>query len=386
MKDLAEKLKFEEAQEVKEKIDTLAAFREKSMVIADISREIDVFSGEQDDDGTVFVNYMHVTEGCINQAFTFEFRNKLEEPLEDMIMESIVEMRNRYGSRATEIVLPFIPDTHIEGVTWTVPQRGERKKLLTLSELNVKQYRADRLKKSDKLNPEQKQVRLLKELQNMIGLERLPMRIECFDNSHIQGTDAVAACVVYEKGKPARKEYRQYIIRSGAGGDDFGSMKEVMTRRYSRIIEENGKMPDLIIVDGGKPQMNAAMEVSRNLNITVRIAGLVKNGHHRTSGLLFGFPQMEAGVKPDSELFRFLEAMQDEVHRVAISFHKNRRSRRQTESELTGISGIGEKTAQELLRHFKSVKRISESTVSELCEVIGKSKAETVYSHFNGKQ
>lgn len=383
MKTLAAELKFEEAQQIKDKISVLSAFREKSQVIADVNDPIDVFSGEQDADGTVFVNYIHVTEGCINQAFTFEFKNKLDEDVNDLIMNVIVEMRERYKSSAKEIVLPFQPDTDIEGIIWTVPQRGEKKKLLTLSQLNVKQYRADRLKRNDKLNPEQKQVRLLKEFQNLLGLEKIPMRIECFDNSHIQGTDAVAACVVYEKAKPSRKEYRLYNIKSDAAGDDYASMNEVLTRRYTRILNEDGKMPDLIIVDGGKGQMTIAKEVVNKLNINIEIAGLVKNGHHRTSGLLYGFPQAEVGVKPDSELFRLLEQMQDEVHRVAISFHKRKRSKRQTQSELNDIDGIGDKTANEMLIKFKSVKRISEAGIDELAEVIGKSKAGKVFKHFH---
>lgn len=386
MKELASELKFEQAQEIKEKLAILTSFREKSQVIAEISEEIDVFSGEQDDDGTVFINYMHVMEGCINQAFTFEFKNKIDEPIEDLMMNAIVEIRSRYGSKAKEIILPFETDTEIEGIEITVPQRGEKKKLLTLSELNVKQYRADRLKRSDKLNPEQKQTRLLKELQNLLGLRKMPMKIECFDNSHIQGTDAVAACVVYEKGKPSRKDYRLYNIKSGVGGDDYGSMIEVLTRRYTRIIDEGANLPDLLIVDGGKAQMDAAREVTENLGIHVEIAGLVKNGHHRTCGLLYGFPQDEVGVKPDSELFRLLERMQDEVHRVAISFHRNKRSKRQTHSELTDIKGIGEKTAEELLKKMKSVKRISEAKLSEIADVIGISKAQSVYSHFHSEE
>lgn len=379
----AAELKFEEAQSIKEKLAVLTAFRERSQVITDIGGEIDVFSGEQEEDGTVFINYMHVTEGCINQAFTFEFKNKADESMEEMLMSSIVEMRGRYGSRAKEIIVPFEPETELEGITWTVPIKGEKRKLLTLSELNVRQYKADRLKRSDKLNPEQKQTRLLKELQNTLSLSKLPMRIELFDNSHIQGTDAVAACVVYEKGKPARKEYRLFNIRSGAGGDDYGSMKEVLERRYRRIIDENGKMPDLLIVDGGVTQMNAAKEISDRLGIELNIAGLVKNGHHRTSGLLFGFPQNEVGIKPDSALFRLLEQMQDEVHRVAISFHRKKRSRRQTESELTKIEGIGEKTATELLRNFKSVKRIEETEIDNLAEIVGKSRAEKIFAYFH---
>ena len=385
MKKLAAELRFEEAQEVKDKITILSAFREKSQVITDIYGDIDVFSGEEDEDGTVFINFMHVTDGCINQAFTYEFRNKLEEPLQELMTEVILEIRQRFGSNATEIILPFMPEIEMNGIIYTVPQRGERKKLLTLSQLNVRQYKLDRLKRSDKLNPEQKQVRLLKELQSAIGMDKLPIRIECFDNSHIQGSDAVAACVVYEKGKPARKEYRLYNIKSDAAGDDYGSMKEVLTRRYARMIDEGGKKPDLVIVDGGKGQMSAAKEVSDSLGIGLQIAGLVKNGHHRTSGLLTGFPQMEVGIKPDSELFRLLEQMQDEVHRVAISFHKKKRSKRQLESELTQIDGIGDKTATMMLNTLKSVKRISEASLEELTNIIGKSRAEKVFSHFQNK-
>lgn len=383
MKSLAAELKFEEAQEIKEKIKILSAFREKSLVVTGISENIDVFSGEQDNDGNVFINYMHVTEGCINQAFTFEFKNRADETMEDMLMSSIVEMRQRYGSNAHEIVVPFQPETELEGISWTVPVKGEKKKLLTLSELNVRQYRADRLKRSDKLNPEQKQTRILKELQDALKMSKLPMRIECFDNSHIQGSDAVAACVVYEKGKPSRGEYRLYNIKSGAGGDDYASMKEILTRRYTRILDENTRIPDLVIVDGGKGQMSAAREVAEALNIELNIAGLVKNSHHRTSGLLFGFPQAEIGVKPDSQLFRLLEQIQEEVHRVAISFHRKQRSKRQLDSELTQIKGIGDKSAEILLKELKSVKRISETSLEELTALIGRSKAETVFSHFH---
>lgn len=386
MKELASLMKFEEAQVIKEKLAILTAFRERSQVIAEINDEIDVFSIEQDSDDVVFINYMHVSECCINQAFTFEFKNKADDSLEDLLMSSIVEMRQRYGSKSREIIVPFLPETRLDGISWTVPQKGERKKLLTLSELNVKQYRADRLKRNDKLNPEQKHVRILKELQNLLKLEKIPLRIECFDNSHIQGTDAVAACVVYDTGRPAKKEYRLYNIKSGAGGDDYGSMNEVLTRRYERIIDENGRMPDLLIVDGGKGQMGIAKEVADNLHITLNIAGLVKNSHHKTEALLYGFPQMQAGIRPDSELFRLLEQMQEEVHRVAITFHKKKRSKRQIAGELTEIDGIGEKTAVEMLKKFKSVKRISETGMEDLTSLIGKSKAGKVYSHFHNSK
>ena len=382
MKKLASEMRFEEAQAVKNRFDTIMEFREKSRVVDTGLDNVDVYSIDNDDD-VVFVNYLHVSGGCINQAFTFEYKRKMDESLDEMLMLAIVEMRNRYHSTAREIIVPFLPESEISGVTWTVPQKGEKKKLLELSALNVKQYRADRLKRSDKLNPEQKHVRLMKELGTLLGMEKTPLRIECFDNSHISGTDAVAACVVYENGKPSRKDYRLYNIKSGAGGDDYGSMYEVMMRRWMRAIEEGGSMPDLVIVDGGKGQMSIAKEVIDNLNISINIAGLVKNAHHKTSGLLYGFPQMEVGVKPDSELFRLLEQMQDEVHRVAISFHKKKRSKRQTHSELTDIKGIGENTATALIKNFKSVKRISEATLEELAAEIGKAKAETVYNWFH---
>lgn len=382
MKKYASEMRFEEAQAVKNKYDTIMEFREKSRVVDTGLDNVDVYSIDNDDD-VVFVNYLHVADGCINQAFTFEYKRKMDETLEEMLMLAIVEMRARYHSTAREIIVPFMPGTDISGVTWTVPQKGEKKKLLELSGLNVKQYRSDRLKRSDKLNPEQKHVRLMKELGTLLGMEKTPLRIECFDNSHISGTDAVAACVVYENGKPSRKDYRLYNIKSGAGGDDYGSMYEVMMRRWLRAIEEGSTMPDLVIVDGGKGQMSIAKEVIDNLNISINIAGLVKNAHHKTSGLLYGFPQLEVGVKPDSELFRLLEQMQDEVHRVAISFHKKKRSRRQTHSQLTDIKGIGENTAVALIKRFKSVKRISEATLNELAEEIGKAKAGIIFNWFH---
>lgn len=382
MKHLASEMRFEEAQVVKERFDTIMEFREKSRVVDTGLDNVDVYNIDNNED-VVFVNYLHVAGGCINQAFTFEYKRKMDESLDEMLMLAIVEMRSRYHSTAREIIVPFLPEAEITGVTWTVPQKGEKKKLLELSALNVKQYRADRLKRSDKLNPEQKHVRLMKELGTLLGMEKTPLRIECFDNSHISGTDAVAACVVYENGKPSRKDYRLYNIKSGAGGDDYGSMYEVMMRRWMRAVEEGSAMPDLVIVDGGKGQMSIAKEVIDNLNISINIAGLFKNAHHKTSGLLYGFPQMEVGVKPDSELFRLLEQMQDEVHRVAISFHKKKRSKRQTHSELTDIKGIGENTATALIKKFKSVKRISEANLEELSNEIGKAKAETVYNWFH---
>ena len=382
MKALSAQMRFEEAQQVKVRYDTIMEFREKSRVVDTGLDNVDVYNIDNDDD-VVFVNYLHVAGGCINQAFTFEYKRKMDESLDEMLMLAIVEMRNRYHSTAREIIVPFMPETEMTGVTWTVPQKGEKRKLLELSALNVKQYRADRLKRSDKLNPEQKHVRLMKELGTLLGMEKTPLRIECFDNSHISGTDAVAACVVYENGKPSRNDYRLYNIKSGAGGDDYGSMYEVMMRRWMRALEEGGTLPDLVIVDGGKGQMSIAKEVIDNLNISINIAGLVKNAHHKTSGLLYGFPQMEVGVKPDSELFRLLEQMQEEVHRVAISFHKKKRSKRQTHSELTDIKGIGENIATSLIKRFKSVKRISQASLEELTEQVGKAKAQVIYNWFH---
>ncbi|MCQ2067810.1 MAG: excinuclease ABC subunit UvrC [Bacteroidaceae bacterium] len=382
MKKLSGQLRFEEAQAIKQRYDTIMEFREKSRVVDTGLDNVDVYNIDNDED-VVFVNYLHVADGCINQAFTFEYKRKMDESLDEMLLLAIVEMRNRYHSTAREIIVPFMPDTEYAGVTWTVPQKGEKKKLLDLSALNVKQYRADRLKQTDKLNPEQKHVRLMKELGTLLQLPKTPMRIECFDNSHISGTDAVAACIVYENGKPSKKDYRLYNIKSGAGGDDYGSMYEVLMRRWMRAVEENNPLPDLVIVDGGKGQMSIAKEVIDNLHISINIAGLVKNSHHKTEGLLYGFPQMQVGVKPGSELFRLLEQMQEEVHRVAISFHKKKRSKRQTHSELTDIKGIGENTATSLIKKFKSVKRISEAGIEELATEIGKAKATTVYNWFH---
>lgn len=385
IKRLSAELKFEDAAVIKQKYDTIMEFREKSRVVDMGLNNVDVYNIDNDDD-TVFINYMHVTDGCINQAFTFEYKRRMEEPLEELLLMAIVEMRGRYKSNSREIIVPFLPHTEIEGVGWTVPQKGEKRKLLELSGLNVKQYRADRLKQSDKLNPEQKHVRLMKELGNLLGLDKPPLRIECFDNSHISGTDAVAACVVYENGKPLKKEYRLYNIKSGAGGDDYGSMNEVLTRRWKRLLDESGRLPDLVIVDGGKGQMTVAKDVIDTLNISISIAGLVKNSKHKTEGLLYGFPQMQVGVKPDSELFRLLEQMQDEVHRVAITFHKKKRSERQTHSSLTDIKGIGPESATKLIKEFKSVKRLSMASLEELTSCVGKSRAEILFKWFKGNE
>lgn len=381
MSELAKELKFEQAQEIKNRYDIISTFEERSRVVDMNLDNVDVYNIEKSEQ-TYFVNYMHVTSGCINQAFTFEYHDKMDENQSDVLLEGIVEMRKKYKSTAKEIIVPFKPDTDINGITCTVPQRGEKMKLLELSKLNVMQYKADRLKSADKLNPDQKYTRLLKQLKELLQMEKTPFRIECFDNSHIQGTDAVAACVVYENGRPSRKDYRLYNIKSGAGGDDYGSMYEVLSRRYKRCLKEEIPLPDLVIVDGGKGQMTIAREVSDELGINLNIAGLVKNNRHRTEGLLFGFPQMEVGVKPDSELFRLLEQMQEEVHRVAISFHRKKREKRQVSSELTEIPGIGPKSAEELLKKFKSVKGVSRGTVDEIAEIVGPAKAKIIVEYF----
>lgn len=381
MAGFAKELKFEQAQEIKEKYDIISAFEEKSRVVDMNLDNVDVYNIEKSDHN-YFINYMHVTAGCINQAFTFEYHDKMDENQSDILLEGIVEMRKKYKSTAKEIIVPFEPDTEFEGITWSVPQRGEKKKLLELSKLNVMQYKADRLKSADKLNPDQKYARLMNQLRELLQMEKTPFKIECFDNSHSQGTDAVAACVVYENGRPSRKDYRLYNIKSGVGGDDYGSMYEVLSRRYRRMIDEDSPLPDLVIVDGGKGQMTIAKEVSDELGINLNIAGLVKNNRHRTEGLLYGFPQMEVGVKPDSELFRLLEQMQEEVHRVAISFHRKKRGKRQISSALTEIPGIGEKSAEELLRKFKSVKGVSRGTIEELAAVVGPAKAKVIVEYF----
>lgn len=378
MKRLSEEMRFEEAMEVKRKYDALERFREKSEVVSHVIDNVDVFSIEEDGD-SAFINYLHITNGAINQAFTFEYKKKMNESQEELLALGIVEMRERYKSHSREIVVPFTVDIDLEGVTFTVPQRSDRKKLLELSQLNVKQYKLDRLKQAEKLNPEQKNTRLLKEIQEHLKLDKLPAHIECFDNSNISGTDAVAACIVFRMGKPSKQEYRKYNIKTVIGPDDYASMREVVHRRYSRMITENTPLPDLIIADGGKGQMEVIREVVEDeLGLSIPIAGLAKNDRHRTAELLFGFPTMSIGLKQQSALFHLLERIQDEVHRFAITFHRDKRSKRQTASALDTIKGIGPKTKEALLAHFKSVKRIKEASIGEIEAIIGKSKAETL--------
>ncbi|EXY20440.1 excinuclease ABC subunit UvrC [Bacteroides fragilis] len=378
MQDLAAEMKFEEAQKVKEKYALIENYRSKSEVVSSVLHNIDVFSIEEDGEKSAFINYLHITNGAINQAFTFEYKKKLNETKEELLTLGIIEMRERYKSASREIIVPFDIEIELKDITFTIPQRGDKKKLLELSLLNVKQYKADRMKQAEKLNPEQRSMRLMKEIQQELHLDRLPMQIECFDNSNIQGTDAVAACVVFKKAKPSKSDYRKYNIKTVVGADDYASMKEVVRRRYQRAIEEESPLPDLIITDGGKGQMEVVRQVMEELQLDVPIAGLAKDRKHRTSEVLFGFPPQTIGIKQHSPLFRLLEQIQDEVHRFAITFHRDKRSKRQVASALDNIKGIGEKTKTALLKEFKSVKRIKEATIEEVSAIIGESKAKII--------
>ncbi len=386
MQDLAAEMKFEEAQKVKEKYLLIENYRSRSEVVSNVLHNIDVFSIEEDaDEKAAFINYLHITNGAVNQAFTFEYKKRLEETKEELLQLGIVEMRKRYKSQSREIIVPFELNMELKDVTFTIPQRGDKKKLLDLSIQNVKQYKVDRLKQQEKLNPEQRVTRLLKEIQQQLHLDRLPLRIECFDNSNIQGSDPVAGCVVFVKGKPSKKDYRKYNIKSVEGPDDYASMKEVVWRRYKRAVEENTPLPDLLITDGGKGQMSAVKEVVDDLGLNIPIAGLAKDNRHRTNELLFGFPPQSIGLKQGTPLFNLLTRIQDEVHRYAITFHRDKRSKRQTASELDEIKGIGEKTKNALLKEFKSVKRLREATPQEWAAVVGEAKARILQEHF-GKQ
>lgn len=378
MMSLAEEMKFEEAQKVKEKYELIESYRAKSEVVSSILHNIDVFSIEMDEN-SAYINYLHITNGCINQAFTFEYKKRLNETKEELLQLGIIEMRERYKSCSREIIVPFELDMELNNVTFTIPQRGDKKHLLELSLLNVKQYKVDRLKQAEKLNPEQRSVRLLKEIQEQLQMDKMPMHIECFDNSNIQGSDAVAACVVFKKARPSKKDYRKYNIKTVVGPDDYASMQEVVRRRYSRILEEQGELPDLILTDGGKGQMEVVRQVIEDeLKLQIPIAGLAKNNKHRTSEVLFGFPPMTIGIKQGTPLFHLLENIQDEVHRFAITFHRDKRSKSQIASVLDGIKGIGEKRKTALLKEFKSVARIKQATVEELAAVIGEAAAKSV--------
>lgn len=378
MMQLAEEMKFEEAQKIKEKYELIENYRSKSEVVSSVLHNIDVFSIEMDDN-SAYINYLHITNGCINQAFTFEYKKRLSETKEELLQLGIIEMRERYKSCSREIIVPFELDMELNNVTFTIPQRGDKKHLLELSLLNVKQYKVDRLKQAEKLNPEQRSVRLLKEIQEQLQMDKMPMHIECFDNSNIQGSDAVAACVVFKKARPSKKDYRKYNIKTVVGPDDYASMQEVVRRRYSRILEEQGELPDLILTDGGKGQMEVVRQVIEDeLKLQIPIAGLAKNNKHRTSEVLFGFPPMTIGIKQGTPLFHLLENIQDEVHRFAITFHRDKRSKSQIASALDGIKGIGEKRKTALLKEFKSVARIKKATIEELAAVIGETAARSV--------
>ena len=386
MMALAEELRFEEAEEIKQKYDLIANFCAKSEVVSHTINNVDVFS-ITNDENTAYINYIHVSNGSINQSFTFEFKKKLEEREDELLALGIIEMRKRFGSVSKEIIVPIPIDIELEGVTITIPQRGDKKTLLELSIMNGKQYKFDRLKQKEKLNPEQKSVRLMTELQQLMKLSRLPYQIECFDNSNISGTNAVAACVVFKKLKPSKSDYRKYNIKTVSGPDDYASMKEVVRRRYERLRDENERMPDLIITDGGKGQMEVVREVVEDeLQLDIPIAGLAKDNKHRTNELLYGFPPVTIGVKTDSELFHVLTRIQDEVHRFAITFHRDKRSKSALHSELDDIKGIGPKTKETLLKQFKSVKNIKEISSEELSKAVGESKAKLIREYFENKK
>lgn len=389
MEKCAEELRFEEAEAYKQQFIALENFAAKSEIVSYTISDVDVFSIVNDDKKNAFINYIHVTNGAINQSFTFEYRRKLDETDTELLNEAILDIRERFKSTAKEIIVPFEMDFRIKDAEFFIPQRGDKKHLLELSEMNAKQYKFDRLKRAEKLNPEQKQTRLMKELQEKLKLPKLPYHIECFDNSNISGTDAVAGCVVYKGMKPSKKDYRKYNIRTVAGPDDYASMQEVVRRRYSRIIEAKEPLPDLIITDGGKGQMEVVREVVEDeLQLRIPIAGLAKDNRHRTNELLFGFPPQIIGLKTNSELFRILTQIQDEVHRFAITFHRNKRSKHQLHSELDEIKGIGEKSKELLLKNFKTVKRVKIADIQELTGVIGPQKATLIhnYFHLSGEQ
>ncbi len=385
MLKLSEELRFEEAEEVKRKYLALEGFVSKSEVVSHTINNVDTYSITSDEK-MAFINFIHVSNGSINQSFTIEYKKKLNETDEELLELGIVELRQRFKSEANEIIVPQEVNVELEGVKFTVPKQGDKKKLLDLSIMNGKQYKIDRLKQSEKLNPEQKQVRLMKELQEKLHLPTLPYQIECFDNSNISGTDAVAACVVFKKMKPSKSDYKRYNIKTVVGPDDYASMKEVVSRRYHRLMQEQLPLPDLIVADGGKGQMEVIREVIQDeLQLDIPIAGLAKDNRHRTNELLYGFPPMSIQLKTDSELFHVLTQLQDEVHRFAIEFHRNKRSKRALESELDSIKGIGPKGRDALLNGLKSVRRIREADVKTLSAIVGPAKAQIVYNHFHAQ-
>ena len=387
MEECAAELRFEEAEVYKQRYIALENFAAKSEIVSYTIADVDVFSIVNDDSKkNAFINYLHVTNGAINQSFTFEYKRKLEETDAELLNEAIPEIRERFKSTAKEIIVPFELDFHIKDATFFIPQRGDKKHLLELSEMNAKQHKFDRLKQAEKLNPEQRQTRLMKELQDRLKLPKLPYQIECFDNSNISGTDAVAACVVYKGMKPSKKDYRKYNIKTVVGPDDYASMQEVVRRRYKRMIESETPLPDLIITDGGKGQMEVVRAVVEDeLQLAIPIAGLAKDNRHRTNELLYGFPPQTIGIPTKSELFKVLTQIQDEVHRFAISFHRDKRSKHQLHSELDDIKGIGSKSKEQLLQRFKTVKKIKGADIQELTEVIGCTRAMLLYNYFHSK-
>ena len=384
----AEILKFEVAEEYKRKYILLDEFEAKSEVVSHTITDVDVFTIVNDDSNkNAFINYIHVKNGTINQSFTYEYKRKLEESDEELLITAILEIRERFHSASKEIIVPFEMEWKLKDATFFVPQRGDKKHLLELSEMNCKQYKFDRLKQAEKLNPEQKQTRLMKELQSKLKLPKLPYQIECFDNSNISGTDAVAGCIVYKGMKPSRKDYRKYNIKTVVGPDDYASMQEVVRRRYSRMIEEGTPLPDLIITDGGKGQMEVVRAVIEDeLRLHISIAGLAKDDRHRTNELLFGFPPQTVAIPTESELFKVLTQIQDEVHRYVITFHRDKRSKHALHSELDDIKGIGPKAKETLLSHFKSVKKIKEASLEALTEIVGQHKASILRDYFENNQ
>lgn len=380
----ATELRFEDAHKLKERLDAINAYREKTVITTTHSGTLDVF-GYIEEDNIAYINILHITNGSVTQGYTLEFHKHLDESKEELLSLAILELRDRIQSKSSECLVPFIPDNEIDGVTFTIPQKGDRKKLLDLSLQNVRQYKLDKIKQGEKLNTQQKGTALLKSLQDILKLDKLPQRIECFDNSNISGECAVAGCVVYDYAKPLKSEYRKYNIKSVASPDDYASMREVVLRRYSRILDEGGRLPDLIIADGGAGQMSSIREVVEGeLKLQIPIAGLAKNNRHQTNELLYGNPPAVVTLKPTDPLFKFLASIQEEVHRFAITFHRDKRSKKQTASELDEIPGIGEKTKTELIKHFKSLKRVRTADFEEIAKIIGTHRASIIYKHFNG--
>ena len=382
MKRLASEMKFEEAQALKDKYDALSNYQKKTVITTMHDDDLEVY-GYEEDESAAYINVLKIAKGSIVQGYTIEYQKKLDEPKEEILALAIVELREKLNTSCKTIIVPFTPDIELKSVEWIIPQRGDKKKLLDLSIKNVRQYKIDKLKQAEKLNPDQRAIKLLTEIQQKLGLKNLPQTIECFDNSNISGSDAVAACVVFKKAKPSKKDYRKYIIKSVTGPDDYASMQEVVRRRYTRMLDEGTPLPDLIITDGGKGQMEVVRQVIQDeLHLDIPIAGLSKDNKHRTSELLFGFPPKVVGLKPTDFAFKFLASIQDEVHRFAITFHRDKRSKSQTKSELDDIVGIGEKSKVELLKKFKSLKRVREATLSDLEPILGKHKAKLLFDYF----